>query len=65
MQGNNKMTFCHAQVVKMVQYYFDNVLFAEGQAPVIEGLAVENYAIGFTLKPEEKVEDGPLSESRL
>ncbi len=42
MKGNNTLTFCASQMIEMVQAYFDEHLFAEGQSPKITAITYDN-----------------------
>jgi hypothetical protein len=46
MTGVNQLTLCEAEVKKAVQYYFDHVLFRDGQAPRVVSADVERHAQG-------------------
>lgn len=39
MKGNNELILCHAQMIEMVQYYFDNELFADGNSPKVSSVS--------------------------
>ena len=49
MEGKNSLILNHATVVEMLQYYFDNVLFADGQSPTVEDVEQDKTSYG----PEE------------
>jgi len=38
MKGNNTVSFCHAQIIEMLQYYFDTQMYQNGQAPTIASI---------------------------
>ncbi len=50
MQGKNTMELNEATMKKVVQHYFDTVLFAEGKSPVVTNVKGNNY--GFTVEVE-------------
>lgn len=35
MKGNNEFILCRTQMIEMVQYYFDNELFQDGNSPKV------------------------------
>jgi len=38
MKGNNTLALCHAQVIEIIQHYFDTQMYQNGQAPTVTSI---------------------------
>ena len=59
MKGNNMIAVCSAQLMEMVQHYFDTVLFKEGESPTVTAIVQDSQATVFRIlttakEPETK-----------
>jgi len=52
MTGNNKLIVCQAQMIKIVQHYFDSVLFARGSRSIVIKVDKEGGASAYGFKIE-------------
>jgi len=52
MKGCNEIRICQAQMIDIVQHYFNTVLFAEGKSPAVNGICHDS-TYGFSIKVVE------------
>lgn len=59
LKGNNSINLNESTVIAALQYYFDKVLFAEGQSPTVTSVAVNSSkydAREFTVQLKESAQ---------
>jgi hypothetical protein len=56
MKGSNELRVCQSQLLDIIQYYFDNVLFSPLHSPLAMSVDTDsNY--NFVIKVEERGSD--------
>lgn len=48
MKGSNTLELNEATVIEALQFYFDNVLFADGAAPKVTAIEMTKGGVGYS-----------------